>query len=269
MYVNCKSGVKPCLFLNRNIGLQGLKENGIILTFKSKMLRINLDTRKPFSHFCLTYQKRSRPMSESILNKINWLGHDCFRIDSDKVIYIDPYQIEPGIKADIILITHEHFDHCSLEDIEKIRTDDTLIITEKDSAKKLSGNVQVMKPGETTTVDGIKIETVPAYNLNKEFHPKENGWLGFIIEIDGERIYHSGDADYIPEMEGIKADIALLPVSGTYVMTAEEAVKAALTLKPTVAIPMHYGSIVGSLEDAQRFEQALQGQVLVKILEKV
>ncbi len=208
-------------------------------------------------------------MSDSLLNKINWLGHDCFRIDSHKVIYIDPFQIQPGVKADILLITHEHFDHCSLDDIEKIVSDDTVIITEKNSAEKLSGNIQVLKPGESTLVDGIRIETVPSYNLNKDFHPKENGWLGFIVEIDGERIYHTGDADYIPEMESIKADIALLPVSGTYVMTAEEAVKAALVLKPKVAIPMHYGAIVGSLEDAQRFKEALEGQVTVKIMDKV
>lgn len=207
-------------------------------------------------------------MSDSILEKIHWLGHDAFRIDAGKTIYIDPFQIQAGPKADIILITHEHFDHCSIEDVEKIQGDDTLIITEKNSAEKLSGQITVLKPGESTSVDDIKIETVPSYNLDKDFHPKANGWLGFIIEIDGERIYHTGDADFIPEMEQVQTDIALIPVSGTYVMTADEGVKAAMAINPKVAIPMHYGSIVGSDEDAKQFEQALQGKVTVKILPK-
>ncbi len=207
-------------------------------------------------------------MSISILDKINWLGHDSFRIDSSLTIYIDPFQIEPGPKADLILVTHEHHDHCSPDDIAKIQGSDTLIITEEKSAAKLGGNVKVMKPGETTSVSGINIETVPSYNTNKQFHPKENGWLGFILEIDGERIYHTGDADYIPEMEEIKTDIALLPVSGTYVMTADEAVKAALAIKPKIAIPMHYGAIVGSEEDALSFRKALEGKIEVVVMQK-
>jgi L-ascorbate metabolism protein UlaG (beta-lactamase superfamily) len=208
-------------------------------------------------------------MNDSVLNKIKWLGHDSFRIEAEKVIYIDPFQIKTGPKADIILITHEHYDHCSPEDVEKIKAEDTIIVTEKNSAQKLSGNIKIMKPGDTATVAGIKIETVPAYNLNKKFHPKANGWLGFIIEIDGQRIYHTGDADFIPEMSEIQADIAMLPVSGTYVMTAEEAVTAALALRPGTAIPMHYGSIIGSEEDARRFEKELAGRVSVKVLAKV
>ena len=208
-------------------------------------------------------------MKESILSKINWLGHDSFRIDGEITIYIDPFQIQPGPKADIILVSHEHFDHCSPEDIDKIKAEDTIIVTEAQSAEKLEGNVKVMKPYESVSIGGVNIETLPSYNLNKDFHPKENGWLGFIIEIDGERIYHSGDADFIPEMNDVKADIALLPVSGTYVMTAEEAVKAALAIKPKVAIPMHYGAIVGSEDDAKQFEKALEGNIEVKVLQKV
>lgn len=207
-------------------------------------------------------------MADSLLNRIKWLGHDCFRIEGDKVIYFDPFKIGNDLKADIILITHEHFDHCSPEDVAKIQKDDTIIITESASAAKLTGDVRVMKPGETTTLDGIKIETVASYNMDKDFHPKDNGWLGFIVEIDGERVYHTGDADFIPEMENIKTDIALLPVSGTYVMTAQEAAKAALAIKPKVAIPMHYGEIVGGEQDAIDFEKALEGKVKVKILQK-
>jgi len=198
--------------------------------------------------------------------KIVWLGHDAFRIDAEKTLYIDPYQIEAGPKADLILVTHDHFDHCSPEDVEKIQKDDTVIVTEKDSAKKLKGRVKVVHPGDTTTVQGIRVEAVPAYNTDKQFHPKANGWLGFIVETEGIRLYHAGDTDVIPEMQDLKADIALLPVSGTYVMTADEAVQAALAIKPALAIPMHYGAIVGGPSDAERFKEALAGKVDVMIL---
>lgn len=185
------------------------------------------------------------------------MGHDGFRIDAAKTIYFDPYEIAAGKMADIILITHEHFDHCSPDDVAKIQQPDTVIITEKDSAKKLSGDVRVLSPGESLTVAGLKIEAVPAYNVNKKFHPKANGWLGFIVEIEGVRVYHAGDTDFIPEMQDFKTDIALLPVSGTYVMTADEAVKAAFAIGPRIAIPMHYGSIVGGEQDAVQFKKGL------------
>ncbi len=207
-------------------------------------------------------------MYENIVDKIIWLGHDGFRIESEKTIYIDPFQISGGPKADIILVSHEHFDHCSPDDIKKIQKPETVIITDAQSAAKLSGDVRVVLPNETIELAGVHIETVPSYNTDKDFHPKGNNWLGFIVEIDEVRIYHTGDADFIPEMTKIKADIALLPVSGTYVMDARQAVEAALAIKPQLAIPMHYGSIVGSEADADAFKQALEGQIKVKILQK-
>lgn len=203
---------------------------------------------------------------QEMLEKITWLGHDCFRIDGSKTIYIDPYNIEPGKKADIVLVTHDHFDHCSPEDIDKIVQPETVVVTEKDSAKKLSGNVKSVKPGDSLVVEDVKIEAVPAYNTNKDFHPKANGWLGFVLEMDGVRIYHAGDTDFIPEMEDLNVDIALLPVSGTYVMTADEAVKAAQAIDPGVAVPMHYGDIVGDSRDADTFKSKLEGKVIVRIL---
>ena len=205
-------------------------------------------------------------MIEDILKKIVWLGHDGFRIDASKTVYIDPYQISDGPEADLILITHEHFDHCSPDDVAKVQHSGSVIVTEKDSATKLSGDVRVVKVGETLSIDNVKIEAVPAYNTNKEFHPKSNGWLGFIVEVDGVKVYHAGDTDFIPEMKDFKTDIALLPVSGTYVMTAEEAVDAALAINPKVAIPMHYGAIVGGGQDAENFKTALEGKVEVRIL---
>jgi len=126
-----------------------------------------------------------------------------------------------------------------------------------------------MKPGDVLDLANIRIEAVPAYNTDKDFHPRKNGWLGFIVDIQGVRIYHAGDTDFIPEMKGLKPDIALLPVSGTYVMTAEQAVKAALAIQPKLAIPMHYGAIVGDVQDAVDFKKALEGKIEVRILEKV
>jgi L-ascorbate metabolism protein UlaG (beta-lactamase superfamily) len=204
-------------------------------------------------------------MAETLLEKIHWLGHDGFRIDAAKTIYIDPFQLQSGVPADLVLISHDHFDHCSPDDLKKIQKKDTVIVTDKASAAKLAGDRRIMKPGDKLNVLGFDIEAVPSYNTNKQFHPKADGKLGFILTVDGVRIYHAGDADFIPEMKTIKADIALLPVSGTYVMTADEAVQAALAIQPKVAIPMHYGAIVGAASDARHFAEKLKGKIEVKI----
>jgi len=195
-----------------------------------------------------------------VIKNITWLGHDGFLIKGDgKTIAIDPFQVKDSEPADIILVTHEHYDHCSPEDIQKLQKASTVIVTEASSAAKLSGDVRVVQPGDKLTVEGIQIEVVPSYNTNKSFHPKQNGWLGFIVTVEGVRLYHAGDTDLIPEMVSFDVDVALLPVSGTYVMTAEEAVEAAKMIKPKLAIPMHYDAIVGSSDDAQRFCNALAG----------
>lgn len=207
-------------------------------------------------------------MIQDMAKKIVWLGHDSFRIDAAKTIYFDPYEISGGPKADLILISHDHFDHCSPDDVAKIEQSGTVIVTEKDSAKKLSGDIRVIKSGESIVVDDVKIEAVPSYNTDKDFHPKKNAWLGFIVEIEGIRIYHAGDTDFIPEMNDFEVDIALLPVSGTYVMTADQAVKSALVINPKLAIPMHYGAIVGDEQDALNFKKALEGKIEVLVIQK-
>lgn len=207
-------------------------------------------------------------MIEDVYKKLSWLGHDGILYQNKKTIYFDPFQITGGPAADIILISHDHFDHCSPDDVKKIQTKDTIIVTEADSAKKLSGKIEVLKPGETKTIQGITIEAVPSYNTNKDFHVQAKGWLGFVVTLEGVRVYHPGDTDLIPEMKDIKADIAFLPVSGTYVMGAQEAVEAAKVLKPKIAIPIHYGAIVGTEEDAKTFASLLKGTVEVRILNK-
>ncbi len=211
-------------------------------------------------------------MIEKMVQNLNWLGHASFCLKAgSKTIYFDPYKLSgTPAPADIILVTHDHFDHCSVEDIEKIQTSNTVIVTEPLAAGKLTGSVTSLQPGENHTAQGILIETVPSYNTNKKFHPQDNKWLGFIITVEGVRIYHAGDTDYIPQMKSIETDIALVPVSGTYVMTAEEAVEAAKVLKPKLAVPMHYGAgVVGTVEDAERFASLLEGSdIQVEIKEK-
>jgi L-ascorbate metabolism protein UlaG (beta-lactamase superfamily) len=200
---------------------------------------------------------------------IFWLGHDSFRLTGEKTVYVDPWKLADGVEqADVILVTHEHGDHFSKEDILKISKADTVIVAPPSVAQKFDGIMTVARPGETLNVNGVKVQVVPAYNPNKQFHPKTAGHVGYIVTLNGKRIYHSGDTDLIPEMAQIKCDIALLPVSGKYVMTALEAAEAANTLQPALAIPMHYGDpdVVGTRSDAEEFQRL--AKVPVEILEK-
>ena len=208
--------------------------------------------------------------------KLSWLGHDGFRIQNGKMVYIDPFKIAGGPKADIVLISHEHFDHLSVDDLKKIVTPNTIVVAHAQSSGELSKlkvkETKIIKPGDKIKLDGITIEAVPAYNLNKGpepgkvFHPKEDGKLGFIVTVNNVRIYHAADSDHIPEMKGLNPDIALLPVSGTYVMTPQEAAEAAVSVNPKIAIPMHYDAIVGTKNDAETFKRLVKCEV--KILEK-
>ncbi len=208
--------------------------------------------------------------------KIRWLGHDTFIINNGKSIIIDPYKLKSNYKADILLITHNHFDHLSEEDIKKIRDISNVIAPKEceDTLKDMNLKVRIVNPSDIIRLGDISIEAIRAYNINKinphtrqPFHPKEDNKVGYIITINNIRIYHAGDTDNIEEMGNITTDIALLPVSGTYVMTPEEAADAVKRIKPRLAIPMHYGRIVGSISDANKF-RSLVSICDVKILEE-
>lgn len=192
---------------------------------------------------------------------VHWLGHASIKITGSKTIYIDPWKLKKPVPADIILVTHDHYDHCSPNDIEKIRGEKTVVVSPMDSAVKLKS--KVVKPGDIINIDGITIKAVPAYNTNKQFHPKSNNWVGYLVTIDGRTIYHTGDTDAIPEMEGLKPNIAFFPVSGTYTMTAKEAADIANKLQPDVAVPMHYGDIIGSRKDAEKFKELCKCKVSI------
>ena len=225
--------------------------------------------------FAATPKESTEADLKKMTSNIHWLGHDSFRIDADGVvIYLDPFQLKEGPKADLILITHDHMDHASPADVAKIQKPETVIVTVAQAAAKLTGQIKTVKPGDELSVKGISIKAIPAYNVNKfhspgvPFHPKESGYVGFILTVKGLRIYHAGDTDFIPEMKNLKVDIALLPVSGTYVMTAEEAAEAATAIRPKLAIPMHVGGPIGSLSAVERFKEKASVPVMVMSIEK-
>ncbi len=214
--------------------------------------------------------------------ELKWLGHSGFLIENSKVIYIDPYKIREGLpKADLILITHSHYDHCSLEDMKKIVQDGTKIIMPADCQSKIARfdvqiKMEIIQPGQEMDLGDLQISAVPAYNIDKHFHSKDEGWIGYLVKMKNVVVYHAGDSDLIPEMQKLtghkqsgKDFVALLPVGGRFTMNFEEAAEAAKLIKPTVAIPMHYGSIVGSEEDAKEFKEiCAESGIKVEILEK-
>ncbi len=228
--------------------------------------------------------------------QINWLGNAGFQIalpgvpqsaelggKNSRIIYIDPYQIKEGLeKADIILLTHSHYDHCSVEDLAKIIQPGTKIVMTADCQSKILQfdiplKYEIVQPGMELTLGEIKISTFPAYNLDKNFHPKSEEWIGYLVKMKNLLIYHAGDSDNIPELQRLtghnqvdKKLVLCLPVGGRFTMTAEEAAEVVKIIKPYLAIPMHYGSVAGSLEDAQEFKELCEEQGnKVEILEKL
>ena len=199
-----------------------------------------------------------------LLERLSWLGHASFRLDGPTTVYFDPYELrgrQP--QAGVVLVTHEHYDHCSPADIDKVSGPGTVIVANPGAAARLQGDVRALRPGERTTVGEVEIEAVPAYNLIERFHPRRAGHVGFIVAIGGERLYFAGDTDRIPEMGSIRCDVALVPVGGTYTMDAEEAARAASDIGPRIAVPMHFGSGIGTPADGERFRCLYDGEVAI------
>lgn len=210
-----------------------------------------------------------------MLENIEVLCHSSIRINKEKVIYIDPFKINKNYNdADIIFITHDHYDHYSEEDIDKVIKEDTTIVISKDLLKKLlkkginKNAIIVTEPNKEYETQGIKFNTIPAYNINKKFHPKENNWLGYIITINNVKYYVAGDTDITDENRKIKCDVAFVPVGGTYTMDFKEAARLINKIKPKIAVPIHYGSIVGTEQDARNFINLLNSEIKGVILIK-
>jgi L-ascorbate metabolism protein UlaG (beta-lactamase superfamily) len=214
-----------------------------------------------------------------LLDSVDWLGHAGFRIRvGDSCVYIDPYRVAEGAPpADLILITHGHYDHFSPQDVERLSVARTWLVAPPAVAERVTGQVHSIAPGELLEeeiVRGVHVAAIAAYNTSKRnaegepFHPREAGGVGYEVTVRGERLYHSGDTDVIPEMDAVSGvDVALLGVSGMYTMTPQEAAEAARRISPRVAVPMHWGGDVGSREDAEEF--ATRATVDVRILEPV
>ena len=224
--------------------------------------------------FSLFYDKLKQ-RGNIMIENIEVLSHACIKIKKEKIIYTDPFQLKiEDHDADIILITHSHFDHFSEEDLKKVTNENTIICVPKDLFDNTLAigfkkeNIVIVEPNRSYEVLGIKIETIPAYNIDKPFHPKENNWVGYIVVLQDYRYFIAGDTDATEENKKIHCDVAFVPVGGTYTMDAQQADDFINTIQPKIAIPIHYGSIVGKKEDALNFVQNLDSKIIGKILMK-
>ncbi len=194
---------------------------------------------------------------------VTYLKHAGFKIKGSRIVYIDPYDVGEDEKADLILVTHDHFDHMDVKSIRKLSKSDTVVVHPKGCIVEGYRTCE-LEAGKEVEVAGVKVRAVPAYNIDKPFH--KGGGVGYIIEIDGVKIYHAGDTDRIPEMKGIEVDIALLPIGGTYTMDVREAAEAAKDIKAKVYIPMHYGAIPKTDADPEEFKKLVPNAVILKPL---
>jgi L-ascorbate metabolism protein UlaG (beta-lactamase superfamily) len=194
-----------------------------------------------------------------MLEGFTWFKQSAYRWEGDdRVVYIDPWEAE-GPPADLILITHAHADHYQPDEIERLRKDGTKLVAPRDIARELRGDVTAVAPGDATEAAGVKIQAVPAYNIVEERldkHPKGNNWVGYVLTLGGHTYYHAGDTDHVPELDSVRADVTFLPIGGTFTMEADEAGGLARAIGPELAVPMHYGFVVGTQRDAERFAEA-------------
>jgi L-ascorbate metabolism protein UlaG (beta-lactamase superfamily) len=211
-----------------------------------------------------------------MLENIHWLGHDSFRVDGSVTVYVDPWKLGAGQPpADVVLVTHDHYDHLSLPDIQELAGRDTVVVGPSSVTGQVRGLETVtVAPGDSFEVRGVGVEAVSAYNVDKfrspgqPYHPREAGYVGYVFTVDGVRYYHAGDTDAIPEMREVRADVALLPISGTFVMTCKEACRACDLITAEAAVPMHYADIVGDEADAERFKADCRIPVTILPLER-
>lgn len=208
-----------------------------------------------------------------MLQNVQLLTHSSIRIAKEKIIYVDPFKIDKEYNdADFVFCTHPHFDHFSIEDIKKVITENTKIITIEETKEKLINigfketEIIIVKPNTKYNINGLIFNTINAYNLKKDFHPKKSNWVGYNIKINDYWYYISGDTDNIKEAKKVKCDVAFLPVGGTYTMDYKEAADLANTIMPKVAIPTHYGSVVGSRDDAKLFASNLKQTIDCEIM---
>jgi len=206
-----------------------------------------------------------------VLERFTWYRQAAYRYAGDGItIYVDPWGTAPeDPKADLILLTHAHFDHLQPREIERLTQDGTKLVAPKDVAQELSGDVTVVAPGESHEVAAVRFETVPAYNVAEErldMHPQRNGWVGYVLELEGRRYYHAGDTDALPELQALRADVAMIPIGGTYTMDYREAAGLVKSMRPQVAVPMHYGYVVCSPSHADLFRKEAD-PVHVEVLE--
>lgn len=210
-----------------------------------------------------------------MLKNIEVLKHNNIKISKEKIIYIDPFKIDKEYKdGDIILITHSHYDHFSEEDINKAKKENTKIFITNDLEEKTLNlgfkkeNITIVEPNKKYKIDQIEIETIPSYNTSKQFHPKENKWVGYILQIDKIKYYIAGDTDLTEENKKVKCDVAFLPVGGTYTMNSKEAAELANIINPKIVVPVHYGCIVGTKKDAEEFKTKLNKNIKCEIMIK-
>lgn len=205
-----------------------------------------------------------------MLDKIEVLIHSSIKFSKGLIIYFDPYKIDRDYHdADIIFITHDHYDHYSPLDIKKVIKDDTIIVAPQDIGEKLStNNIIGVVPNKNYEVLNIKFKTIPAYNVNKNFHPKENNWVGYLLEYNNIKYYIAGDTDITKENHDIVCDVAFVPIGGVYTMDYQEAAKLINKIKPRIAVPIHYGLIVGNKDDGIKFSKLLNNNIECKIFIK-
>lgn len=207
-----------------------------------------------------------------MLEGIQVLCHSSIRMKRDMTIYFDPFQINHDYNdADILLITHDHYDHYSEEDIDRVVKKDTIVVAPMDLKEKLLNHgfqieqIVLVEPNQNYQIKGIEVHTIPAYNTNKAFHKKEYGWVGYLITLDGITYYIAGDTDITEENRKVRCDVAFVPVGGTYTMTYEEAARLVNQIHPKIAVPIHYGSIVGTKEDGKKFSELLDPDITCQI----